>query len=46
VYRAIASPTPVFTGYLVCSNEQRRTPMMKLLLNVAEGLVLESPLIV
>jgi DNA-binding transcriptional LysR family regulator len=46
VYRPIDSPTPVFTGYLVCSNEQRRTPMMKLLLNVAEGLVLESPLAV
>lgn len=46
VYRTIASPTPVFTGYLVCCNEQRRTPMMRLLLSVAESSVTESPLTV
>jgi LysR family transcriptional regulator, low CO2-responsive transcriptional regulator len=46
VYRSIKTAHPVFTGYLVCSNEQRRTPMMKLLLSVAGSLVLQSPLAV
>lgn len=46
VYRPISTPKSIFTGYIICSREQRRTPMMTLLLSVAESLLSQSPLAV
>jgi LysR family transcriptional regulator, low CO2-responsive transcriptional regulator len=46
VYRRVtcAAPTPCFTGYVLCLSERRRTPVMRAVFSIAEGLAMASPL--